>query len=154
MQCPRCNHSLEEEATFCGFCGTQIAPFQAKGATIRPPADDAGVPAAKSNFAREQIETVQNSPGIVERGFPAWQAPLQRLQQLETHVQAEAPVSSRQAKTTPQAPLPPVVPPARETARGNRPRITLLIVLILLIIAGGTIAGALALKNAAAPTTS
>jgi len=34
MQCPQCNSPLDEDAVFCGNCGKQIAPLQARGATI------------------------------------------------------------------------------------------------------------------------
>ncbi len=140
MQCPRCNHFLEEEATFCGFCGTQIVPLQARGATIRPQEEATVIaPSSREVPAKGQFDTVQNAPGIVDRGFPAWQAP---------HI--------------PQTPLTTPVPSSQPTSRGNRPRILLagkrsrifIILLVLIIIAGGTIAGALALKNATTPAAS
>src|SRR5437764_14080420 len=34
MQCPQCNAQLDEDTIFCGNCGKQIAPLQAKGATV------------------------------------------------------------------------------------------------------------------------
>src|SRR5215831_5084846 len=34
MRCPQCDSPLEEDAVFCGNCGRQIAPLQARGATI------------------------------------------------------------------------------------------------------------------------
>src|SRR5260370_27403682 len=34
MQCPQCNSPLDDDTIFCGNCGRQIAPLQARGATI------------------------------------------------------------------------------------------------------------------------
>jgi hypothetical protein len=34
MLCPRCNQPVEKDALFCGNCGNQIVPVQARGATL------------------------------------------------------------------------------------------------------------------------
>src|SRR5579863_6026398 len=75
MQCPRCSRPLEEDATFCGFCGNQIAPQQARGATVGPTEATMLVPKSQEVPAREQMETVQSAPTIADRGPSAWQAP-------------------------------------------------------------------------------
>ncbi|HLJ34750.1 MAG TPA: zinc ribbon domain-containing protein [Ktedonobacteraceae bacterium] len=151
MQCPQCNRQLEEDATFCGFCGTQIAPLHARGATMRS-SDDATILAPSSNGIppKEQLDTVPNTPGMVNRGFSAWQAPSPHSSLQTVQAQPDTP-----------EPLTPPIPPSRSPGR-NRSRILfasrrnriLIILLVLIIIAGGTIAGALALKNAITPATS
>jgi Anti-sigma-K factor rskA len=37
MQCPNCNAPVDDHTAFCGNCGKQIAPLQAKGATAGYP---------------------------------------------------------------------------------------------------------------------
>ena len=74
MVCPRCNRPLEDDATFCGFCGNQIVPLQARGATIGPSDITIAAPwapqiAPKKYVARdvrEQRGIAYNAPGIVE----------------------------------------------------------------------------------------
>ena len=34
IQCPNCNARLDDDAVFCGNCGKQVAPLQARGATV------------------------------------------------------------------------------------------------------------------------
>ena len=34
MQCPKCQAKLDDDTIFCGNCGTQVAPWQARGATV------------------------------------------------------------------------------------------------------------------------
>jgi Anti-sigma-K factor rskA len=147
MQCPRCNRPLEEDATFCGFCGNQIAPQQAHGATVGPTDATMLAPQSQRASAREQIEMVQNAPGMVDRGFSAWKEQAPSPQPTE-YVQVETNYGTVQTPRTPS------IPPARRSAGGNRSRIILLVLIVLVLIAGGTIGGALFLRNAAAPAAS
>ncbi len=144
MQCPRCNRPLEEDATFCGFCGNQLTPLQARGSTVGPTDATMLAPNSQQVSAREQIETVHNAPGMADRDLSAWQAPSPR------------PVGYVQPETkyeTVQTPQTPSTPPARRSG-GNRSRIILFVVIALVIIAGGTIGGALFLRNAATTAAS
>ena len=144
MQCPRCNRPLEEDATFCGFCGNQIAPQQARGETVGPTDATMLAPKSQRATAREQMETVQSAPGMVDRGFSAWQAP---SPQPAEYVQPQTSYGTAQTRQTPST------PPSRRSG-GNRSRIILLVLIVLVLIAGGTIAGALLLRNAATPAAS
>lgn len=116
MQCPRCNAPLEEDATFCGNCGNQIAPVQAQGATIAAPA--------------EQTQPSLNSPN-----FP------------QTKYGPPGPIVQAQAR--PYSPMPDtpaqgaIVPPSPR--RPNIRTIVIIAALIVLVIAGGTLA--LVLRN-------
>ena len=141
MQCPRCNRPLEEDATFCGFCGYQIAPQQARDATAGPTDATVLAPNSQRFPAREQIETVQSAPTVADRGPSAWQAPSPL---------PDAP-GNYGGVQTPQTPS---APPSRRLAGGNRSRIILLVVIILVLVAGGTIGGALFLRNAATTAAS
>jgi Anti-sigma-K factor rskA len=40
MKCPRCNSLIDDDTVFCGNCGKQIAPFQARGATLAAPDEE------------------------------------------------------------------------------------------------------------------
>lgn len=143
MQCPRCNRPLEEDATFCGFCGYQISPQQAHSATVGPTDATMLVPKSQQVPAREQIETIQSAPTFADRGPSAWQTPSP-----QTELQPETKYGGVQTPQTPSA------PPSRRLAGGNRSRIILLVVIVLVLIAGGTIGGALFLRNAATPAAS
>ena len=37
MQCPKCQANLDNDTIFCGNCGQQVAPLQARGATMNYP---------------------------------------------------------------------------------------------------------------------
>jgi hypothetical protein len=119
MQCPRCNAPLEEDATFCGNCGNQIAPVQAQGATFAVPAEQTQPSANIPNFAQSRY----GSPG------PSVQAPPQQARPY-----APMPDTPAQGAIIP--------PPPR---RPNIGRIVIIVALIVLVIAGGTIV--LVLKN-------
>lgn len=140
MQCPRCNRPLEAGATFCGFCGNQLSPLQAQGATVGPTDATILAPNPQWSSARDQMETVQSAPSIVDQSPSAWQAPSPRPAE---YVQPETKYGSVQTPQTPST------PPTRRSAGGNRSRIILLVVIVLVLIAGGTIGGALFLRNAA-----
>jgi Anti-sigma-K factor rskA len=144
MQCPRCNRPLEDDATFCGFCGNQIAPQQARGATVGPTDATMLVPKSQQVPARDQMETVQSAPSMADRGFSAWQTPSPHPTE---YVQPETKYGSVQTPQTPST------PPSRRSG-GNRSRIILLVVIALVVIAGGTIGGALFLRNAATSAAS
>src|SRR2546421_4312128 len=106
MQCPQCNSPLDENAVFCGNCGRQIAPLQARGATIsvqetRQPND--------GQFPRN------TSYGAQGTSMPAPNAP---------------PNLGSNSITFQSTPRPP---------RSNTRRLVLIVALILLVIAGGTI---------------
>ena len=116
MQCPRCNAPLEEDAIFCGNCGNQIAPVQAQGATIAS--------------ATEQTQPSLNSPNFPQTKYGP-------------------PGPTVQAQPRPYSPMPEtpaqggIIPPP--PIRPNIGRIVIIAALIVLVIAGGTIA--LVLKN-------
>ncbi len=147
MQCPQCNRPLEEDATFCGFCGNQVVPLQARGATIGPADLTTASPdpqIAPTQFAvrdvREQPGAANKAQGFVDRDPQAWQASPPAEQ-----VKPETKYGGVQTPQTPPA------SPSRRFAGGNRSRLILLILLVLVLIAAGSIGGVLLLKNAATP---
>lgn len=40
MQCPKCQANIDDGTVFCGNCGQQVAPLQARGATMAYPGDE------------------------------------------------------------------------------------------------------------------
>src|SRR5215470_7133697 len=58
IQCPNCNAQLDDDAVFCGNCGKQVAPLQAKGATVRYNKE-----AGKNEYA-----TIQSIEGLSRPG--------------------------------------------------------------------------------------
>ncbi len=116
MQCPRCNAPLEEDATFCGNCGNQIAPVQAQGATIASAVEQTQPSLNSPNFAQNRY----GSPGPMVQAQPGPHSPMP-----DTPAQGS------------------IIPPLSQ--RPNIGRIVIIAALIVLVIAGGTIA--LVLKN-------
>jgi hypothetical protein len=106
MQCPQCNSPLDENAVFCGNCGRQIAPLQARGATI--PVQETRQP-NDGQFPRN------TSYGAQGTSIPA----------------PAAPPNLGSNSITFQSTLRP--------PRSNTRRLVLIVALILLVIAGGTI---------------
>jgi hypothetical protein len=129
MQCPRCNAQLDDDTIFCGNCGHQVAPLQAKGATVsdKGKLDDNGYATVISdqNSQRSALQT----PTTPVRNY----------------------VSPHVPPTTPSQRDTPSVSPQMPTRRTNVGRIVLLAALVLLIIAGGSIGAAVLLKNNSSP---
>ena len=125
MQCPQCNATLEEGTVFCGNCGKQIAPFQAKGSTV----------AYKGGGDEDDFATIVSSGQGPQRTMP--QTPARNYMPVpNTPYRGDTP------------PLPPSPPPSQ---KNNFGRIALIAVLVLLVIAGGTIGVVALLRNNTAP---
>src|SRR5205807_1536406 len=107
MQCPQCNSPLDENAVFCGNCGRQIAPLQARGATI---------PVQETRQTNDGQFPRNTSYGVQGTSIPA--------------PDASPPNLGSNSITFQSIPRPP---------RGNTRRLVLIVALILLVIAGGTI---------------
>ena len=123
IQCPNCNAHLDDDAMFCGNCGKQVAPLQARGATV-PYNKEAGM---------NESATIPSIEGLSRSG-----------------PQAQAMKARNYAATpdTPQAGTLLSPPPAKPvTRRVPTGRIAVIAVLVLLVIAGGTIAAVALLKN-------
>ncbi|MEO8973349.1 MAG: zinc-ribbon domain-containing protein [Ktedonobacteraceae bacterium] len=156
MLCPRCNRPLEDDATFCGFCGNQIVPLQARGATIGPTDITIAAPltpqVAPPKYAardvREQPGIANKAPGIVKSDPPAWQMSSPPSTLPAEQVRPETNYGGMQTPLTPPA------APSQRFAGGNRSRLILLVLLVLVLIAGGTIGSALLLNHAAAVAAS
>lgn len=125
MQCPQCNAPLEEGTVFCGNCGRQVAPFQAKGSTV----------AYKGGANEDDFATILTSG----------QGPQQSMPQTPARNYMPVPDTPYRGATPP---LPPSPPP---TQKSNFGRIALIAVLILLVIAGGTIGAVVLLRNNSTP---
>src|SRR6266581_1627223 len=120
MQCPQCNSPLDEDAIFCGNCGKQIAPLQARGATI----------SVKETRQTNDGQFPRNtSYGVQGTSIPAPDAP---------------PNLGSNSITFHSTPQPP---------RGNTRRLVLIVALILLLIAGGTIGIVSFLKGGSIPAS-
>jgi len=125
MQCPQCNAPLEEGTVFCGNCGKQVAPLQAKGSTV----------AYKGGAGEDDFATIVTSGQGSQRSMP------------QTPARNYVPVPDTPHRgTTP--PLPPSLPPSQKSNFG---RIALIAVLVLLVIAGGTVGVVALLRNNSAP---
>lgn len=124
MQCPRCNKPLEEGEVFCGNCGAQVAPQRALGATV--------------DARREQGLLSGNVPGFdsAQRAGPYTSSPQGTYGSMPNDPTV----------LTPARPMPPQ--PVRPRRNG---RILLIGLLVLVVIAGGTL-GALVFFKQANPT--
>ena len=118
MQCPQCNAQLDDDAVFCGNCGKQVAPLQAKGATVGD----------------------KEEPGDSE--LTAMQGKRAALQTPDTRAYAttpDTPTLSGAFSALPTSKL-----PAQRTNIGH---VALIAALVLLVIAGGTIGAVVLLRN-------
>ncbi len=129
MQCPRCNTQLDDDATFCGNCGHQVAPLQAKGATVsdKGKLDDDGYATVISDQSSQR--SALQTPATTARNYVPPYVPPGVPSQRDT----------------------PYVSPQLPGRRTNTGRIVLIAALVLLIIAGGSIGAAILLKNNNAP---
>lgn len=126
MQCPQCNSPLDEDAAFCGVCGIQIAPLQARGATI----------------SVKDKQRPDNGP-----------------RPMSTDYGTRGPVSPMPVPPAPGLPYTPGLDsPTLQTfsrpPRNNVGRIAIIAALILLVIAGGTVAVLSLLRGGSAPVVS
>jgi len=118
MQCPRCNATLEDDTVFCGNCGNQVASVANPGATRL------AVP--------EQEGSINHQPASVYTDYGRQGAVLE--------------------KPTLSASAPPIqvntpLPPSDRPQRNNIGRIALIAIVILLVVAGGTIGLVSVLKS-------
>jgi hypothetical protein len=120
MQCPQCNAPLDDDTIFCGNCGKQIAPLQARGATI----------SVKDIRQTNDGQFPRNtSYGTQGTSIPAPGVP---------------PNLGSDSITFQSTPRPP---------RDNTRRLVLIVALILLVIAGGTIGVVSFLKGGSIPAS-
>lgn len=133
MQCPGCNALLEEDTVFCGNCGRQVAPLQAKGATVAAPSeklqafDSISTPAGNDRAAQRavlQTPSLRRPPSAPTTDIP---------------VQSGTPGGQAQGPHSPI--IPPFVPtpPPTRTRLSRSRRMTLIAALLLIIVAGGTV---------------
>ena len=128
MQCPHCNAQLEDDTVFCGNCGTQIAPFQAQGATVASKTGE-----GEDDFATV-ISTRQSSP-----------APTPQTPARNNTPRPDTPYRGDNTPTILSSPQ----PPAR---KNNTWRIAFIAVLVLLVIGVGIIGTIALLKNRTSTT--
>ena len=106
MQCPHCNTQLDDGTIFCGNCGKQIMPLQARGATA----------AYKAGGDESELPTILTSPQSSQRSAP------------QTPVRNYVPVSD-----TPPIPSSPQ-PPSRKS--NNRRMVLYAVLALLVIAGG------------------
>src|SRR5258708_34581199 len=121
IQCPNCNARLDDDAVFCGNCGKQVAPLQARGATV-------GYNKGAGMNDDATIQSIENLP-----------RPGPNVQTTKARNYAAAP-------DTPQAGTLYSPPPAN-SRRVPTAGIAVIAALVILVIAGGTIAALALLKN-------
>jgi len=130
MQCPQCNAQLDDNAIFCGNCGNQVAPLQAQGATVvyNSQADKEKIAANHTSY--DPPRSTLHTPKDVGEGF----AP----------VPSSTPIKGSQSDKQQGLAM---RPSASQTPfrRTNVRLIVLVVALILLVIAGGTLG--VVLKN-------
>lgn len=107
MQCPNCQVSIDNDTIFCGNCGQQVAPRQAKGVT--------------TNYANDV--SILSQPATPSRAAPTF---------------------VRGRNETPQPTLLPTITAPRQR---KRPRVPLLAVILLVLLAGGTLLTVGLLRN-------
>jgi hypothetical protein len=137
MQCPRCNALLEDDTAFCGNCGSPIMPSQA------------GANATVSDQTMSDNKTML--PPVASRYGTPPQSYQQQQQAERTDVQnsflqtrAKRPVSDTPGQVNQFTP--PVLP--QRTATGSHMGRNVLIgLLVLILVAGGTLAAVFALQN-------
>jgi Anti-sigma-K factor rskA len=123
MNCPRCNTVLDDDTVFCGNCGTQIAPLQARGATVAASIENEETLRMNSNPAGNR----QAAPPPAMQRFSPPAAPYVPAHDTPTQ------------NNTPQPPRRGASPLA--SARGR-----VIIALALIVLVGGAF-GLWALKN-------
>jgi len=120
MQCPHCNATLDDDTIFCGNCGKQITPL-GPGQTVISYATQSDANSVATEISRP-------SPMYRPSSAPQSQRP------------APAPDKPRQVDTPPVQPQP-------STRPSNVRRIALIGILILVIVAGGTVGLITLLRN-------
>ena len=124
MVCPRCNQPVEPNAAFCGNCGNQIAPIQARGATV---AD-----------ATEFIPPEQRQYNTVDERYmspaPNYQSPPQAYNSLASMSQRRTMPPFPQAASSTPPPVPTPLPGRR--IQPNHKRLTFFAVIIALFVIG------------------
>ena len=135
MQCPHCNAQLDDDTIFCGNCGRQVAPLQARGATIAAPGEE-----LRGNAGGNLPSPLPRpAPGMIENQRAM---PLGDDSATVTFRSSKVPAPPSQ-RETPQ----PIQQPETRSPRG-RGRILLFGALLVILLAGGTIfALALLQKN-------
>src|SRR5438270_10800663 len=138
MQCPHCNAQLDDDTIFCGNCGRQVAPLQARGATVAAPGEE-----PRGNAGGNlPYPPPRPAPGIVDNQRAM---PLGDDSETVTFRPTKAPAPPSQ-RETPQ----PIQQPGTRAPRG-RGRILLFGALLVILLGGGTVfALALLQKNGAA----
>ncbi len=149
MQCPRCNTPLEDEARFCGICGTPISVQGAAGQQAQPLHNDLTL--AEPAWPQRQEPqtplvlqhpqwsggTSQPTQGVAWQQPPVqagWSAP----NQLQSAPWPQQPVQGGwPPMNQPQVAYPPVAPGASKRRR-KWPMRVLLVSLILLILLTGS----------------
>ena len=122
MQCPQCNAQLDDRAVFCGNCGKQVAPFQAKGPTVT----------YKAGVGDDELPTILTSGQGSQR--TASQTPERNyVPRPDTPYRGD----------TPPFPSPPPSP----TRKRNTGRIVFIVAMVLLVIIIGTIGTVALIKN-------
>jgi hypothetical protein len=124
MVCPRCNQPVENGALFCGNCGNQIVPVQARGATVAD-ATELITPENRQYSLADPQQFAVSPPGYHS---PVRQGP-----------DSLSPIAQRGTiPTYPQnfAPPPSATPPSNKPVRPDRRRLAFIVVILALLIIG------------------
>lgn len=148
MQCPRCNAALEDDTAFCGNCGNQIAPLQVTGATVSDQTvtdNKTMLPPVVSRYGAPQQDQ-QPYQQSRQQAQPYQQQQAERTDMQDSFLQtrAKAAVSDTPGQINQNTPP---FPQARTTSGSHMRRNVLIGLLVLVLVAGGTLATVFALQN-------
>jgi hypothetical protein len=131
MFCPNCNEPYEKDTVFCGKCGKQVAPLNARGATVAEPTILSNPGGFNPNSA---------NGNVIPRG-PFMQTPSSPppLPSVPSAYTPPADLSNR-AGIPPAGPAAGSLPPDHRNHRARN----IFIVLVLLLVVGGASAGLIA----------
>jgi len=125
MVCPRCNQPVEKGALFCGNCGNQIVPVQARGATVADATELITPPDNRQYSLADPQQFAASTPG--------YQTPArQRFDSLSPLAQRET-VSSLPPT---QVPPPSAIPPSGGSGHSGRRRLAFIAIIIALLVIG------------------
>jgi hypothetical protein len=130
MVCPRCNQPVEKDALFCGNCGNQIVPVQARGATLSGPTELITPPENRQYSLADRQQFESASPGYQPSPAPA----KQRFDSLSPIAQQKTVSSLPPTFVSPPSTTPP--PGSSRPGHPGRRRFAFIAIIIALLIIG------------------
>jgi hypothetical protein len=123
MQCPHCHNQLDDDTIFCGNCGRQIAPVQARGATVTASEEELRNTRGDPSFASSRP-----APGMIDSNRTVLDGDSSTI---ITVPSKSTPVSPGQVATPP--------PVDKRAPRAPNRRILLIVGVLVILVAGGAV---------------